>query len=562
MPRDGSGASGAGRRPARARPRLRAESPEPTLAAVTGVAELQGADRELHAILLGIAELAPLHVLTQRLADAARRLTRADNAAIGQYDARNALDDFVFVTSGPASASRAQIGHPPLGLGLLGRFARVPETVVVDDIATHPAFAGFPPHHAPMGPFLGVPVMYGGRPIGAFYVTRDPGHAPFSEEERSRLEQLAPYAAIAMANARAMEREQERTETARVLGETAQRLQQGTPLHASSELVRFLGDALRRLFPQADAVLVRLSPAFDSELSYSDGEQADELAAYAGDASAAPSGELAATQLAGGVMGYGYAQAVDGVGTLLAAIASAPPADPERALGALRAVVDLGGGAVASLHRREAEAELERYAVRDSIARDLHDDLIQSIYAVGLSLRAAQSAEPDAVRVALRRGADDLNAVIRELRAYITQLSERSPDVTGTALLSARIRSLLEQYGTRPAWTVELELGAAPLDRMLERQLYFVVREAVSNVERHADAQRASLTIRREGARLRLELVDDGRGFEPARVPEGSVGLRSIEQRVADLGGSVLIESAPGQGARLVATLPVTEAAA
>jgi signal transduction histidine kinase len=522
---------------------------------VSGAAEVPGADAELQAILLGIAELAPLTVLTQRLADAARRLTRADNAAIGQYDSQLALVDFV--TSGPGSASRDRLPHPPQGVGLLGRFAQVRETVAVEDVAKHSAFSGFPADHVPMGPFLGVPVVYGGRAMGAFYVTRSPGQPPFSAVERTRLEQLAPYAAIAMANARTLERERARADAARVLGEAAQRLQQEAQAHTTGELVAFLGGVLQRLFPRARGVLVRLSPPYDSDAAFSDGPAAAELASWADTALAAAHG---GEQPAFGARALGYVHRDEGVGVLLGAVADGPILEPDEALAGLRTAIELGADAITALQRREADAQLERYALRDSIARDLHDDLIQSIYAVGLSLRAAESGEPETVRRALRKGADDLNAVIRELRAYIAHLSERSPDADGTALLTSRIRALFQQYGTRPAWTVELELGDTPLDRRLERQLYFVVREAVSNVERHAAAQQAALTIRRDGERLRLELVDDGRGFAPAEVSPDTVGLRSIEQRVADLGGSVMISSAPGAGTRLVATFPITEA--
>ena len=207
---------------------------------------------------------------------------------------------------------------------------------------------------------------------------------------------------------------------------------------------------------------------------------------------------------------------------------------------------------------REAEAALERYEERDAIARDLHDDLIQSIYAVGLSLRAALSAQPDEIRRALSKGVDDLSAVIRDLRSFIAQLSAAPPTVSSQEMLAMRIRALLAGI-SRPTWDIDVDFGGGPLARQLERQLYMIVREAVSNVVRHADAHTASLALRREGDRLRLEVRDDGVGFDRSAVPVDSVGLRSIERRVADLGGSVVIDSAPGHGTSIVATFETRE---
>ena len=126
-------------------------------------------------------------------------------------------------------------------------------------------------------------------------------------------------------------------------------------------------------------------------------------------------------------------------------------------------------------------------------------------------------------------------------------------------MLPTRIGSLLQEAGTRTRWKSDIQLGDQPLGRQAERQLYLVVREAVSNVERHADASSASLHLERRGDILHLEVTDDGRGFDRSSVSEDSVGLRSMEERVADLGGSIVIASTPGQGTSLIATMPVGE---
>ena len=197
-------------------------------------------------VLLSIAELAPFDVVARRLAEAAMQLTDADYAALGAYDRQRRLEHFEAV--GLTDAERAAIRHAPEGLGLLGEFALHPETINLPSASDHPRAAGFPAEHPAMGPFLGVPVMYASEPIGAFYVARPPGRKPFSRREQERLEELTPYAAIAMANARMLESEHRRVAIAEALAAAARSLQQRTDERQIGEV---LADALEAIFADA-----------------------------------------------------------------------------------------------------------------------------------------------------------------------------------------------------------------------------------------------------------------------------------------------------------------------
>ena len=128
-------------------------------------------------------------------------------------------------------------------------------------------------------------------------------------------------------------------------------------------------------------------------------------------------------------------------------------------------------------------------------------------------------------------------------------------------MLSLRLRTLLSQTGGRTSWTVDIDTGEQPLDARLERQLYLVAREVVSNVVRHAAAAKASLSLRLEGDALHQVVRDDGVGFDRSAVGPDAVGLRIIEQRVADLDGSVVVESQPGRGTTVTAKLPLVKSA-
>ncbi len=207
--------------------------------------------------------------------------------------------------------------------------------------------------------------------------------------------------------------------------------------------------------------------------------------------------------------------------------------------------------------RQRLLGAVEAQLVRDAIARDLHDEIIQAVYAVGLNLQAATTQDELSKDQALERARQELSAVIADLRSYIQHLTVGGGEVR-TRLLETRLRTLLEQRQGRPTWSVEIELADQPNDG-LDRDLYLLARELISNVERHAAADRASFSLRVEGSTIVLEVRDSGRGFERANVGSGSVGLRSVEERVADLGGSVLITSVPDQGTTVTASIPLQD---
>lgn len=492
-------------------------------------------------ILLDIADLAPLEEVADRLARAAVELTDAEYGALGVYAPDGHLERFV--TVGVSEELRERIGDPPRGVGLLGEFARTGVSLLLDDMADHPSAVGLPPEHPPMGPFLGVPVSYGEQVLGAFYVARAPEGSPFSEHDQNVLSNLAPYAAIAMSNAVTLERERYRADSANVIASAA------NEIHASSsdeEVCAALLSALRQLAPEA-SVLVQLDDEEPCESAGHDERLIDQL------------GEL--PRLSGPtrriqVDEYEVCVADGGVDLPVRIVVAHTGVVPEGLDDAMRQLCDLGSAGIAAGMRREAEAALERYAIRDAIARDLHDDLIQSIYAIGLGLRQ-HSEDPVELRAILTRTTHGLSEVIRDLRSYIAQLSRGPDSLSEPERLRLRIEALLDGAVPPPEWKHEIELGDDALTPKFERQLYLIVREAVSNVHRHAQASRARLSLTREVETLYLEVSDDGQGYDRQTVPSNAVGLRSIEERVADLGGSVVMESSESTGTTIRATFPL-----
>jgi NarL family two-component system sensor histidine kinase LiaS len=224
---------------------------------------------------------------------------------------------------------------------------------------------------------------------------------------------------------------------------------------------------------------------------------------------------------------------------------------------ALRTLHDIGVAGHAHLARRSAEAALERYAMRDGIARDLHDDIIQAIYAIGLGLHRARMRDSITKEEAIETATTELSAVIGDLRAYIGHLT--GDELPGTALLTERLRAILDAANSCE-WTQRIEMGHDPLSATTERAVYLIARELISNVERHAQATHASLLVSRDAEGIHVKVTDDGVGFDRNRIAPDRVGVRSVEQRAADLGGSLIFETSPGKGTTVSVTIPVLPA--
>ncbi|MFC7727318.1 sensor histidine kinase [Nocardioides sp. GCM10028917] len=235
-------------------------------------------------------------------------------------------------------------------------------------------------------------------------------------------------------------------------------------------------------------------------------------------------------------------------------------------IGALVALVALGTPLVLLLSRRLSRAARERErlleaAVRASdaerlrIARDLHDGVVQDLSgsSMALSALAAHADEPD--RRELEEVGRSLRVSMRSLRSLLVEIYP--PDLH-TAGLSAAVDDLVAPLAAAGT-TVDVDVsGADGASRPAVALLWRVAQESVRNVARHARADRMSLTVRHEGDRLLLEVVDDGVGFDPATVAtDDHFGLRAAESLVREHGGTWEVDSAPGSGTMVRVEVPV-----
>ena len=525
----------------------------------------------------GLVAQLEVDAVLEELLRVACELTSARYAAIGVLDDdRRELRRFV--TRGVDPAERERIGDPPRGHGILGELIRHPAPLRLDDVGDHPRSYGFPAHHPSMHTFLGVPVLIRGEPWGNLYLTEKAG-GPFDEADETAAVILADWAALAVENARLHEdaayRRAEAERAVRRLEATAaiaRAVGSETDLDRVLELIVKRGRALL----DARSVLLLLV----------DGDQFH-LAAGAGQVSTAALGGRfpLADSAMGEVLFSGRPERLDDVaadsnlGVSGAATALLVPlvyrnmplgllaafdrftGDPafgdeeERlflafAASAATAVATARSVAEDRLRHSIASAEQERRRW----ARELHDETLQALGALQVLLSSAvRRGDSDALQQSVREAIDYIGTEIESLRTLITELRPAALDEIGLA-------PAIESLGGRLAAVeglevnVEVEVGGR-LDPELETTVYRIVQEALTNIAKHARAERVRIDVALDYDVVRVEVTDDGRGFDPEARVEG-FGLVGMRERVALAHGQLEIESAAGRTV-VRASLPV-----
>lgn len=351
-----------------------------------------------------VIESGDLQQLLRRLVSEARLATGAPYVALGVIGEHGVLVEFIHEGMSPETV--AQIGTLPKGLGVLGTVVREKMTIRLDSIEDHPDSYGFPPNHPPMGSFLGVPVMAGGRAFGNLYLSDKEGG--FTDSDVVTIEALSRVAGSALTTARLHER-----------------------------------------------------------------------------------------------------------------------------LRGLAVVED-----------------------RERIARDLHDSVIQDLFAVGLGLQGVSGRVTDETAAAtLDSAVDRLDAAVETLRSYVFQL-RAGPQHPHQ--LEDRLQELVSRMGSAYPSEVRLELAIAqPGEEALHDEILRLVTEALSNALRHAEAGHVTVLVESDSTGWRLRVQDDGIGFDTDLVSHG-MGLGNLSARAGRLGGTTSITSSPGVGTVVEVEIPIS----
>jgi signal transduction histidine kinase len=244
-------------------------------------------------------------------------------------------------------------------------------------------------------------------------------------------------------------------------------------------------------------------------------------------------------------------------GTLLVSRVAGAPAFTDEDL---RSLELFAAQASVALEHARIRSELQRLAVvedRERIARELHDGIVQALFAVGLGLLSVEPlAAEEPVRGRLREAVDSIDKVIADLRRYIFGLK---PHAVGTESVAHAMSTLVDEFRARTGIVTAVEIDHR-LDYAggdISTEVVQVAREALSNVARHAGATTCRVSLRYEAPLALLEIDDDGRGFDTAAISGHGYGLSNLRERAAMVGGSIEISSQPGQGTTVRLGFPV-----
>jgi signal transduction histidine kinase len=546
-----------------------------------GVEQEAGADpyaERLHRVIeAGVALNAELSLddVLQRILESAASLTQARFAALGVIDPRGSELER-FVTHGVDDELRRTIGELPRGRGILGALIRDARPLRLDDLHRDPRSVGFPPGHPPMTSFLGVPIFLRRVAYGNLYLTEKAGGADFTEEDERLIQLLAAQAAVAIENARLYESSLRWARQLESLAEVSKALANEYEPQAILSLV---SDRIRELVGARFVYVSLQRPDGRLEIVAASGDEAAELVGRGLDPLRSKSGA---------VMQRGRGERVDSMlddveadralaqewgiraaifvpllvrGGAIGAVAVNDRVGPDARFSEsdYRLVQEFADRAAIAIDlsqrvQRETVSHILRAQEleRQQIARELHDETGQALTAILLGLKPLETSDTER--------AESLRELVKGALASVRKLSvDLRPAVLDDFGLVAALERFTGDLRERTGIGVHLSV-AEPMARLpadVETMLFRIAQEAVGNAIRHGEAHTIHIRLVRSESRVALTVADDGRGFDPDRVPADRFGLLGMRERAALVGGALHVESATGEGARITAEAPI-----
>jgi signal transduction histidine kinase len=533
-------------------------------------------DRGLFSAVVSVAAGLELGATLRRIVQAAVELVDATYGALGVLDVDGRLGEFVHV--GIDAATTAGIEHPPVGRGILGLLVDHPVPIRLDDLSTHPSSSGYPPGHPPMKSFLGVPVRVRGEVFGNLYLTEKRSGTGFTADDERTVMALAAAAAVAIENARLYERSRQREQWQQAVTDIANAVLADSE---ADEVLAMVANRARQLtgsdvalvvLPDDESILnVEIIDGRDEASTPEAMRMLDVISAW--EAQRVPEHSIANLSFHDGISRVerdsgrmlALADATEAFGPAVII----PLVTTDHVLGVLillwsdehgrvpRDALDLAGSfasqAAVTLVLATARREHERLAVyedRDRIARDLHDLVIQRLFATGMMLQGTTRIPdvPDAAALRVSRAVDELDETIKEIRQTIFALHEPVEGPTS----SARGRVLRETSQAAALLGFEPAVRfAGPVDSMLTAEatdhLIAALREALTNAAKHAAAKRVDVIVQIDSGDVVLAVTDDGVGVDDLGAGRRS-GVANIASRAQELGGSCRLERVSHDG--------------
>ncbi|HVN55269.1 MAG TPA: GAF domain-containing sensor histidine kinase [Anaerolineaceae bacterium] len=541
----------------------------------------------LHQASLELVQDISLDSLLERIAELARDQVQARYAAVGVLDESGNLEKFIPIGMDPEEVAR--LDHPPVGRGLIGALMHTNEIIRIPEVSDHPLSSGFPPNHPVMHSFLGVPIRLGERQLGQIYLTDKITALEFTEDDQQVIETLASYAAVAISNARLYQQLAERDEALTRRNQDLALLNElATTLASAPEVDEILDIALTRvveyLVVDAGEIFLRDEAGKQLRLVLHRGSAVDTL--WTRDRFAVGEGLIGLTAADGQphfliIPDKNERFLRKTTQSNIHQIACFPLTARSGVVGVLcvvtrqsRLLNDLEsqfltalsawiGTAVENVHLNLQSRRLVVLEERERIGMDLHDGIIQSIYAVGLTLEHARLLLPEDKQQSKKRidqAIADLNSTIRDIRAYILDLRPRQLHEEN---LVDGLQRLVAEFRANTSIEVTLKAPADGLAKSLPTlhavALFHICQEALANVAKHSHASHVEIYLWTTSDRALLEISDDGRGFDQSKTTTSiGHGLSNMHTRARNVGGDVEITSEPGEGTTILAWVPAS----
>jgi two-component system sensor histidine kinase DevS len=542
-------------------------------------------DDLLHRISLDLIRESTVQGVLDITAGAARQLADAAYAVVALPDEKGDLERIAFSTAGSKTGEGFAYSIP--WQEMIAVLYREGGTLASADLSADSRSAELSSGWKRVNVFLGALMISQGRILGEICLTGKPGSTVFDAEQKKRIELLAAFSAAAIENSRRLSRLQE-NETELTSQNQELAIFNDISLAASTtlELEGILATTLDRMMLHFHALNGQIFLLEEDAGDVRMAMQRGDFSAFYWEKDAFTLGEGLVGRAAAAKEFYvvidppqepGFddeAFRANGLRMLLGIpllskgrvmgvmmLASTEPVEFTARQKALFEAVGLSAGTAVEnglLHRKSQR--LAVFEERERIGMDLHDGIIQSIYAIGLTLEAGllelETSDPN-TRAKLQRAIDGLNAVIRDIREYIADLRPKRFIFDNLAVgLDMLVREFLMNKPIDAETDLSQEAGRW-LAPVAANDLFHIAQEALSNVARHANATRLKVTLAQVGDRVVLEVADNGRGFDPAQRPStGSHGMANMEERARAIRGELSITSEPGKGTRVRVSIP------
>ena len=526
--------------------------------------------------VLAVASGLELDTTLRRIVQAAIELGEAKYGALGVLADDGSMSECIYI--GIDDETRRLIGDLPTGHGVLGVVIDEAKPLRMEEISSHPASVGFPAHHPPMHSFLGVPVRVRDEVFGRLYLTEKNNGEQFTDDDEVVVQALAAAAGIAIENAHLYEQARVRQQWLAATSEVTTELLGGTDPAEALNLI-----ASRALeLTGSDVTILALPNSGRLDVDEDWGDEVDDLTVTV-------SAGFRAAQLSGthidiedSVPGAVYRDRTPrNVGELelrdhrFGPALVVPLRAGDRTTGVLIAAREIGAGSFESAQlsvvasfadqaalalqlaaQQRAARELDVLGDRDRIARDLHDHVIQRLFAVGLSMQSTQrrTKSPE-LQKRLGESIEQMHEIVQEIRTAIFDLHGGAAGETGLRLrhrLHDAIAELTDDAPVHPTVSMSGPIDTVPTQ--LTEHVEAVVREAVSNAVRHAEASTLSVSVAVKDDVLRVLVVDDGKGLPEDVSPSG---LGNLGDRAEAVGGAFTLGRGPDGGVKVEWSAPV-----